>query len=846
MDIKLLQDTINILSIFKKDNLILSTEIKESALFKIYENLEYKFCKAGEILFEKGDEGTKIYFLISGTIQVLKPCIEEEEQPKKTIATLFERNSSLSQTATSLHENMQSMLTRTSKFDKLNSSSENKISNLKKTKKLNTLRTSSGFSIRGSRKSLNTKFTFSGSEGQFGIQNLLCWKASRTRRTHSIESDPPQTHTMAAGHRRSNHMISSIADKILLEYKKEKLSKKKHMKIFSTENSRNKTVSNPTANFKRSFFSSTKDTINLNIDNRLSLSTKIRHSTMSRQQFIFNSKLMSRKLGSFVGHGESKDYDLDKHRPVKKKTYSVNMGNKIKGLKIKRSFFMKKNSFKKQSVFGGFNISDSRFFHLSNLEQRQGNTGRSPSKLTAPVDRRSRLTNQDSLAIPGNVSVSEINPGRSFIQRDHFRGGSRLFGGEQRLGEDVRALRSTFSGSARFSKYLQGTSRLFARNESINLSQMRTGKWWNRTSGFQKNNLRFEKFRSKMQLGTIESNEPENSEDLSISKIPKHQLLMEPEKEARQSKEAKSREASQVKKKNRNSGKGRTSRKKKKPELTKQRTKDQLNLIMQIHNQNSFAEESETEAQAVEQKQSKPILSIANLKSIFEKSVAKAVPKDESILIPHNVHPNFKKKLKEEGDRIVKETLLSNKNRRIKESSDQVFEKKKSNQPTKEIKFYNKKQYKLVQTLSPKKMIGQTGVIFDKPRNSSIGCKTNCHFAMIRQCWIKDLIGRASNARQGQAAHQEDLRHSPRTLVSESHFQESRNVQLLLFLSQAEQELRDHARKGRLHAHLLDREGVCDGRRVAKARLSRTSRPSCGGPTTPNRSWPHPSREWPS
>ena len=51
-------------------------------------------------------------------------------------------------------------------------------------------------------------------------------------------------------------------------------------------------------------------------------------------------------------------------------------------------------------------------------------------------------------------------------------------------------------------------------------------------------------------------------------------------------------------------------------------------------------------------------------------------------------------------------------------------------------------RYKWIVSMSAMNMIGQTGVIFNKPRNSSIGCKTDCNFALISKEWITELISK--------------------------------------------------------------------------------------------------------
>ena len=56
------------------------------------------------------------------------------------------------------------------------------------------------------------------------------------------------------------------------------------------------------------------------------------------------------------------------------------------------------------------------------------------------------------------------------------------------------------------------------------------------------------------------------------------------------------------------------------------------------------------------------------------------------------------------------------------------------------IVVYNKKKYFKIVELSGKRMIGETGVIFNQRRNSSIGCKTICQFAIIEATWIAEII----------------------------------------------------------------------------------------------------------
>ena len=701
-----MQEHINISNIFTSNNLIRPTEINENTLFKIYENLEYKFCKRGDVLFEMGDESEAIYFLISGTIEVLKPNIEKPLSPKKSRSNV-EGASSVSKSISHLQE--QSVFTRVTRQDTFQSGLESKPQNTRKMKKTVTLRSSSIATNKESRNSCFSKLSFSKGSQAFRFQNSSNpWK-STLMVNGSTEKLQEDLQRMAFADstvevQENQFLISSMVDQRLLEYKKEKLNKKKHMKIFKKRSSEEILKQQNLRLNKMSFYSGQKKPSE-GKSNRFSLSTKKNLGFLKERRFRNSMMPTTRSPRKKKSEFKVSNSPILEHDPGAKKfsLYNVKTNNATRQT-TKTSFFMMKSRNTNFTRPSEFNFSSNILYSETDHSERMS------KKSTRPF--LARVNNKSGQA-------QKIHSKRSM----HVRlNSSNFFARNAKLVKSRTKTNSRIIGLASIQRF--GTEK----KSILETSPVPP----NVTNHSPIRNMSFLRLKRPNPLTTIESTENENlihSEMNSFLNSKEYSKnIFQADKLQKPKKTKKPWKKKLVKKKTLH---------------TKRKTTQQIDMIMKVYDKNSFRDSVRLSSKSYSQSRqaSQNNLNKTEISNYIKDYTARSKSKAQDILDPGQVHPNFRKNLKKEGDLIVKQTILDSRKNKKKNNLKKLSLKRKSKHDAKNMTTYKGKKYVMIAQLSGKRMIGETGVIFNKTRNSSIGCQSDCQFAIILKKWIKEIIG---------------------------------------------------------------------------------------------------------
>ena len=440
----MLQEEIDIAKFFRDCGMIKKNEIEERALFKIYENLEYWYCSAGEILFEKKEPSNQVFFLISGKIDILKPMHEEEENERRdsvsksyskrnTAESLVLMNKSGSQ---EVNQGESSILNQKS----TNLASKDLISSCSRTNSQipNYGRPSSHLSDQMKKKhSKRRKSILTKSKTKIKPRARSHTKVLKTNCNvrFSNFNIRPMNNSEGLSNMNLNMSIHNEVNTILLNEKKEKMKHRPYMRIFQKlPSQQQQNLSRSNTNFQ---LNPVKKENKIDISQRLSLVTG--HNPKIETKF--QKKIVSKKSKSKRLHLSKKQSDFRvksiKQTDLARNSFRSDSGGKYnkttsfeqyetadskkereeEGRRFRRSYMSNLtnqkslNSHHRMSSFGRVSVNSAYKFFLKTKENRL----KSAQRRSSSLNKTDNALNQNDLEV-GPKTLIRLNS-RSMNQR---------------------------------------------------------------------------------------------------------------------------------------------------------------------------------------------------------------------------------------------------------------------------------------------------------------------------------------------------------------------------------------------------------------------------------------------